>query len=48
MTLNGSYELKQLLPSKNKPKLRFHVNRDLETELSVAVSLDPWRPDIIT
>lgn len=39
LKLRGAYKENQTIDAKKSPKLRFYINRDLETELGVAVSL---------
>lgn len=39
LKLRGAYQENHILNAKETPKLRFYINRDLETELVVAVSL---------
>ncbi len=40
LKLRGAYQENQTLNPKETPKLRFYINRDLETELGVAVSFN--------
>ncbi|XP_039639450.1 cytosolic phospholipase A2 zeta [Perca fluviatilis] len=44
LKLRGAYQENHTLNAKETPKLRFYINRDLETELGVAPSYETFAP----